>query len=449
MGKSKKRKSIEARDKQYKPSKNQFLHNDVGETINKVAEGFKGLMTQDAFQNQMARIGYGQPNLLEGTQYPIKRMTFNYNLFNSLYRGSWIVRKVIDVPASDMIKNWIKLSSQISPDAIDQFDRVIRATQTRNKILQGLKWGRLYGGAGALIILEGQEDILDQPLDLNTIMPGDYKGLVVFDRWSGITPVSGVETDVNSPGYGEPEFYNITTENNTIVVHHSRILRFAGRELPYWEKIVETYWGESEVEIIYEELKKRDNTSYNLAYLIFLANLRVLKMNDLGQMFATQSASQKQYVYDLLEAQNHLMSNMGVYVMDKDDDFETKQYSFSGLNEVYESFMLDISGACEMPVTKLFGRSPAGFNATGEGDLTHYDETIEEKQRSTVAPVLDKLLPIVALSTWGEIPKDFDWTFNPVRKIEEKDRIELARIWTDNVINAFNAGLVSDRKSVV
>ena len=77
---------------------------------------------------------------------------------------------------------------------------------------------------------------------------------------------------------------------------------------------------------------------------------------------------------------NELMNNMGIYVMDKEDDFDTKEYTFSGLNDIYESFMLDVAGACEMPVTKLFGRNPAGFNATGESDLKQYYDTVEEKQ---------------------------------------------------------------------
>lgn len=40
----------------------------------------------------------------------------------------------------------------------------------------------MYGGVGDLILLRGQEDELDQPLHLDEIMPGDYKGLLVLDR---------------------------------------------------------------------------------------------------------------------------------------------------------------------------------------------------------------------------------------------------------------------------
>lgn len=425
---------------------------DAISNIAQRTQALQGIITNDAFQNEMSRMGFGQPNLLEGTQYPLTRMTYNYNLFNSLYRGSWIIRKIIDVVPSDMMKNWIKLKADVSPEEIKSFNQSIKKTKTRDKLLEGLRWGRLYGGAAALILIDGHSEILDTPLDLNMIMPGDYKGLLVFDRWSGVYPDIELIDDINDPDFGLPKYYNFYTVpqvDKAFKVHHSRVVRFTGRALPYWEKMAETQWGESEVEVVFEELKKRDNTSYNIAYLIFLANLRVLKIDDYGTVAATATETARKQLNDMIQAQNWLMSNMGIYVMDKEDDFDTKTYTFSGLNEVYESFQLDMAGAAEMPVTKLFGRAPAGMNATGESDLTNYDETIEEKQRAFLAPALDKLFPIVAMSSWGYVPDDFDWEFNPVRNISDKDRNDLAKTNTDNVVATYEAGLVSQKTALM
>lgn len=52
-------------------------------------------------------------------------------------------------------------------------------------------------------------------------------------------------------------------------VHHSRLLRFTGDDLPYWESQAEQQWGASVIESIFDELKKRDNVSWNIAQLIF------------------------------------------------------------------------------------------------------------------------------------------------------------------------------------
>jgi hypothetical protein len=136
---------------------------------------------------------------------------------------------------------------------------------------------------------------------------------------------------------------------------------------------------------------------------------------------------------------------MGMYILNKDDDFQTHQYTFSGLNDIYESFMLDVAGAAEIPVTKLFGRSPAGFNATGESDSKNYYETIEQKQTSKLEPVLDKLLPIMFMSEFGAIPDDLDYIFNPIATPSDDDLASIVDKKANTIINAFNAGLISQK----
>ena len=402
---------------------------------------------QDAFTNSLARIGFAQPNILEGSQYPITRLTRNYNLMNSLYRDSWIIRRIIDTTAKDMVKNWIEITSSVTPQELSAVEKVVRNTHLKNDILRGIQWGRLYGGAAGIMKIEGQEDKLDQPLDLDSVMPGDFKGLIILDRWSGITPQLELVDDLSSPDYGLPKYYMIRNEEKgeQVLVHHSRVLRFCGPELPYWEKLAEVYWGASVVEQVFDELKKRDNTSWNIAQLIFLSNVRVLKMSDLGQLLATVNEKSKKQLYSTLSAQNMLMSSMGIYVMDKEDEFQNFQYSFSGVSEIYELFMLDIAGASETPASKLFGRSPQGMNSTGENEETNYNSMITQNQESDLRPIFDKLLPVVFLSALGYIPTDLDFNFNPVEMPSQKERAELIWRTVEAIKNIYDSGIISQK----
>lgn len=405
--------------------------------------------TVDAFTNALARLGFDTPNLLESTEYPITRLTQNYSLMNSLYRSHWIVRKIIDCIPEDMCKNWININTQLGPDELKRFDKLQRTTRLKRDILQGLKWGRLYGGAGAIIIIEGHENMLEEPLEYDAIMPGSFKGLIVSDRWSGLFPSSEVIENVSSPDFGLPKYYEWFSETkDTIRVHHSRILRFTGRDLPFLERYAENNWGASEIEIIFDELKKRDNTSWNIAQLIFLANLRVLKMDDLGELLAIGDEKAQTDLYNTLSKQNQLMNNMGLYVMNKDDDFQTYQYTFSGLNDIYESFMLDVAGASELPVTKLFGRAPAGMNATGESDMKNYYDMLEQKQSSQLEPILDKILPIMFVSEFGYIPNDLDWEFNSIGTQSEDELANIVDKKTNSIINVYNAGIINQKTAL-
>ena len=124
---------------------------------------------------------------MEATEYPLTRMTDNYALLNSLYRDNWVVQNVVGLMVDDMLREWYKLKGSYTPEALDALSKVERDTRLRERINEGLRWGRLYGGAAGLIMIDGQDD-LSKPLDMDMIYPGSFKGLYILDRWQGITP---------------------------------------------------------------------------------------------------------------------------------------------------------------------------------------------------------------------------------------------------------------------
>jgi phage-related protein (TIGR01555 family) len=407
-------------------------------------------LTMDAFSNPMARLGHGTSNIAEYTQYHMERITQDYHLMDTLYRDNWSVKRLIDVVPEDMVKNWYKVNSQMKPEQLRQLTQLERRTQLRAKILDGLRWGRLYGGAAGIIVIDGQDDQLDQPLSLDMIMPGSFKGLIILDRWSGIAPGSSIVSDIDDPDFGLPEYYTITDNtlgSYNINVHHSRVIRFPGRPLPYYEKIEENFWGASELEHVFAELKKRDNTSWNIASLVFMANLKVYRMEGMEEI-SIMPASRQKDLYRTLEALNQMMNSQGMQVIGPNDTFETHPYSFAGLADVYETTILDVAGAAGIPVTKLFGRSPAGMNATGESDLQNYYDSIEEQQESQLGPSIDILLPIECMSEFGAVPDDLDYSFVSPRRPTEDQKKNIAQQVGSVVKDLFSAGVISQRTAL-
>ena len=401
-------------------------------------------MTTDAFSNSLFRLGFGSQSPLEATEYPLTRMTDNYALLNSLYRGNWVVQNVVGIIPDDMTKKWFALNGNLAPDYIAEFEHLQRVTQLKDKINLALKWGRLYGGAAALILIKGQENDLDKPLDLEMIYPGSFKGLYVVDRWSGIAPDMELVTDMTDPDFGLPKYYNITNGEGRVYakVHHSRIIRFIGRELPFLEKTAGLYWGESEVEALYADIVKHDNVAANMAALTFRANVDTMEVANLDQLFSIAATEQQRRFWNVMQAQSVCKSNFGVQLVNKDDKITNTQYTFTGLQEVYESMCLDLAGASRIPVTKLFGRSPAGMNATGESDLRNYYDYVDTLRESVLKPIIYKLLPVLAMSAWGVIPDDLDVSFPPLWTPTAKEVAEIAKYKTESVIAVFQAGLM-------
>lgn len=432
----KKRKKVVAQDSVYKaPIESTGFVNTMDEVIS-----VKRAL--DGYSNVPANLGAGANNLAQTANYVMERFTWDYYTLNILFRDNWIAKAIIEKPANEMLKNGFSIHSQIEPDKIDKIMNIWQKTKTQNKFLKCLKWARLYGGCLLIPMIENQGD-LSKPLDYETIMPDSYKGCFTVDRWSGVSPSIELVDNITDPDFGQPEYYDVSdnTTGKTFRIHHSRVIKMIGREMPYWEEIAETYWGASELEHVYTELKKRDDTSANISFLIFLANIRVFKMDGMSQMLSIGDQQAAQRVYETMKTMNHLMCNTGTLAIDKEEDFAMHGYSFTGINDVYESFMLDISGAAEIPVDKLFGRSPSGFNSGAE-TLQNYYDTIDEKRETYAREPLEKIVKIITMSALGEIPDDIEIDFNPVRRPSDLEKSDLAQKNAQPIFDAYAGGLI-------
>ncbi len=378
-------------------------------------------------------------------------LTSDPDLLTAMYRESWLTMRIIDMPSEDMTRAWYRLSAAL-PDAALHALRSLEARHSvKQEITNALRWARLYGGSLALMVVRGEEDRLDQPLVPETLLPDCFQGLLVLDRAQGIEPSPELVSDLDDPDFGLPASYtvNLDTEDcRSVTLHHSRVLRFVGRELPRTETVRENFWGASEMEHIYEELLKRSAASANIAQLLFQANVTTLKMADFGDLLASGTEEQKRSVINAMQMENRFRTSFGVQLLSKDDAYENHAYSFAGLSEIYEQFMMDMAGAAEIPATKLFGRSPQGMNATGESDLRNYYDMIASLQERQLRPALEKLLPVMAVSCWGYVPEDLEFVFEPVMTTSPAERAELVQKLSSDVIEAFRAGLLTREEAL-
>jgi phage-related protein (TIGR01555 family) len=423
-----------------KPRKKKRISNTI------LGQAIAATRTLDAFSNPGARTGYGEMNLLNTTEYPLTRLTQNWSLLTSLYRCSWIVQRICSVlPEDAMTDLWIEYP-KIDNDKKTALDFCLRKTRVRRKIIEAIKWARLYGGSAAIIMVEGQEENMAEPLKIDDIMPGSFRGLFVVDRWSGIYPSGELVSNPRSMDYGLPLYYEVRDELGAVKyrVHHSRVIRFIGCEMPYYEAIAEQQWGTSVIESVYDNLIAHDNVVQNVANLTFKACLSVYEIENLDQKFASSSSAIQRQFYAMIQAQSILESNLGIRLINKGDTINQLQYSFSGLPEVMDMFMLEMAGASSIPATRLFGRAPAGMNSTGESDEKFYRSTLEQQRSSHIIPALEKLCPIICKSAIGAVPVGSEFKLPPLQEINPQEKYQivdtgaqvLERLFAANVIPA-------------
>jgi hypothetical protein len=104
--------------------------------------------------------------------------------------------------------------------------------------------------------------------------------------------------------------------------------------------------------------------------------------------------------------------------------------------------MMDVAGAARTPVTKLFGRSPAGLNATGESDIKNYYDYLDGVRETSFRAIIERLLPVLALSAWGAIPDDLDIDFPALDTPNALEVADVAQRKTGAIVTAYQSDLI-------
>ncbi|GHE70068.1 hypothetical protein GCM10019059_32330 [Camelimonas fluminis] len=399
-------------------------------------------VTKDSFQNFAARTGIGTGNVAEQARYgfnPIsrKRVDLEY-----MYRGSWVVGAAVDVVADDMTVAGIDFDAGMEPDDVLALESELERTQAWQSIGDVIRWARLYGGAIGVMMIDGQD--LSTPLRLDTVTKGSFRGMLVLDRWS-LNPTGGEIIEDLGPDIGKPLRYQVMPNAPALRgrrIHHSRIIRADGVELPYQQRLAEQGWGMSVIERLFDRLLAFDSTTQGAAQLVYKAHLRTYKVKGLRDIIATGGKA-----FDgLVQQINHIrlwQSNEGMTLMDAEDEFEAHQYTFSGLSDVLLQFGQQISGALQIPLVRLFGQSPAGLNASGDSDLRTYYDGIKRQQEARLRSPLTRIMEVVHRSALGRPPKDgVPFAFRPLWQMSEEQKATIANTTTTAVVGAFEAGII-------
>ena len=180
-----------------------------------------------------------------------------------------------------------------------------------------------------------------------------------------------------------------------------------------------------------------------MAALTFRANIDTMEVQNLEQLFSLGSTEQQRRFWNVMQAQSVMRSNFGYQLVNKGDQMKNTQYTFTGLQEVYESMCMNLCGASHYPMTKLFGRSPAGMNATGESDLQNYYDYVNSQREAKLRPALERLLPVMAMSAWGVVPDNLKIDFPPLWSPKAKEVAEIAKGKAEAIVSAYQAGLLN------
>lgn len=354
----------------------------------------------------------------------------------NMYRGSWLAKKIVNAVADDMTREWLHVTFD-GEELGTTIEQAEKRFALKRKTNEALKWSRLYGGA--VIIIGTRDRNLAKPLDVKNVRKGDLRYLHVVDRWR-LSPAGSLNRDLESPNFGMPDSYVLA--ESTVQVHHTRVLRFNGEKLPYFAWLRNAMWDDSVLQHVMDSLMNCDTTTQAIATMMFESNVDVVKSEGLADVLAQKDGEAKLtkrfQVAALLKSFNRML------LLDGTESYEKKQNSFANLDKVIQQFMIDVSGAADIPMTRLFGQSAAGLNATGDNDVRNYYDMVSAKQEAELRPQLEYLYEVLVRSELGHMPEDFRFDFNPLWQLSETEQATVEKTRADRDQVYLNAGVVTE-----
>lgn len=392
----------------------------------------------DGLENVVAGLGterdkrsystWGQPRVM--TRMELENM----------YRGSWLAKRIVNTVADDMTREWLHVMFDEDADGKSQFaiEQCEKRFSLKSKVNAAIKWARLYGGALIIIGTNDTKD-LSKPLDIKKLGKGCLRYLQVVDRWR-VAPNGAINRDLDSPNFGMPESYLIA--ESTVQIHHTRVLRFNGQKLPYFSWLQNSMWDDSELQHVVESLLNCDTTTAAVATMLFEANVDVISAPDLTELLSTKDGEAK--AIKRFQLASMMKSFNRTLLIDGNEKYEKKQNSFANLDKIIQQFMIDVCGAADIPMTRLFGQSAGGLNATGDNDVRNYYDMVSSKQEAEMRAQLDYLYEIICRSELGNMPDDFRFDFNPLWQISATEQATIDKTNAERDQIYLQAGVVTE-----
>ena len=363
--------------------------------------------------------GLGNPNRDKSASTTYGSETIDGTVLGHMYRSSWVAQKIVNIPAFDAFRKWRYWQGEAEQVAAIQ--KVESDLRLKAKVVECKIMSRLWGGAGIII---GTDQDPAEPLDPETIGKDGLKYLNVFTRHE--LNVESIEMNPLDPNYGRAKFYHIgTVDGEYASIHHTRVFAQRGNNRPLISASNADDWGDSILQVCYDIIRQTDGIAGNIASLVFEANVDVFGVPNFMLHLADPAYRDKVIKRFNLAARGKSINQTLIH--DAEETFERKGVVFAHLPEIMEQYLIMVSGAADIPITRFLGRSPGGLSSTGDGDLANYYDKIQSIQTLEVEPEMRILNDCIIMSALGSIPDEVDYQWYPIKQVDETQIAAMAK----------------------
>jgi phage-related protein (TIGR01555 family) len=187
-------------------------------------------------------------------------------------------------------------------------------------------------------------------------------------------------------------------------------------------------WGDPIFASIYDELRNYSTLYGNIATMTYDFVTKILKVENLAEAVASDGCNTLTQRINIL---NLAMGATNTAIIDTTESLEKHTTQLTGLADIVDRFMLSLSAVSGIPVAMLFGRSPAGLNATGDSDVRNFYDRIKQYQEIKLKPLLERLISYLYLSKesplGGREPDHWSIQFVPLWQNTQEQEANIRR----------------------
>lgn len=362
-------------------------------------------------------------------------------------------RTLVGTRSQEMTREWIELTYEGKDDKTIADKNVKKKLKELNDQVTAFRIRDLFRevtdhdgafGRGHIYVDTGasrSDAELRTELKVDTVKLGKNK----IKGFRTVEPIWCYPLSYNSDRPLEPDFYKPQTWNvNGKSVHKSRLITFISREVPDLLKPAYSFGGVALTQLAKPYVDNWLRTRQSVSDIIHSFTVFVLKT----VMSAQLDLNAAQDLNNQADAFNTVRDNKGLFILDKEsEEFENISAPLSGLEGLQAQSQEQMASVSRTPLVKLLGVTPSGLNASSDGEIRTYYDTILSEQEHLYREHLTTILAMIQIHLWGKVDDGIGFKFVPLWQLDEAGEASVRKTDADTDAVLINVGVISQEES--
>ncbi len=349
-------------------------------------------------------------------------------------------RAPTETTANEMTREWGKFTGASEKEQ-EELEQAYTEFNLRACFREMTVHDGFFGRGQLYVHVKGQDTDQRRKLPLivddkgATITKGSLLGFKpVEPMWT--TPYMYNSLDPTLSNFYKPDWWYVLGKQT----HSSRLLTFVSRPLPDILKPAYNFSGMSLSQLIEPYVVRWLKTVDSVNRLISNFSLNGIMTN----MQATLEGNAGSDLFKRAQLFNQLRDNRGLMLLDKDSE-EFFQYNtpLSGLSDLQAQAQEHMAAPTHIPLVKLTGITPAGLNASADGEIKVWYDWISSEQENEFDPHMQTVLRMVQLHLWGKVNPKIGWEWTPMDSPTDEEESKMRKSDGDRDAAYVTNGIVS------